>query len=267
MYNPYIKYTYRYFLNAKSVCDSFHVLQWLLNMINNYINNVKRKYIERDKKIHKEKHTGTFKEFSKIKDSIEVHILKKAKWVLLANSSRIKYQDAKYDFTLKKYLDTYQWEKEFLNLDSNFRKILELKQIYEDFNNSCIGNTISAEIRLNEIINIYSKSELFIFQEFSRLLKRYKKPIINSFTTIDYYKSETRDNYVRRLSNGPIESFNNKPSKLRSNSHGISNFEFTRNRILWSSRKDEPILLVPRSKDEIYSPGKSRGKYKKSTNK
>ena len=37
MYNPYLEYVNKYFPNAVSVVDSFHVSQWINNAITNYI--------------------------------------------------------------------------------------------------------------------------------------------------------------------------------------------------------------------------------------
>ena len=37
MYNPYIAYVEKYFPNAVSVVDSFHVIQWIVRLIDNYI--------------------------------------------------------------------------------------------------------------------------------------------------------------------------------------------------------------------------------------
>ncbi len=50
MYDPYVNYTNQYFSNAKIITDSFHVLQWLLHLINNYINEVKKRYQAKDRK-------------------------------------------------------------------------------------------------------------------------------------------------------------------------------------------------------------------------
>ncbi len=70
-------------------------------------------------------------------------------------------------------------------------------------------------------------------------------------------------NIKRRLSNGPLESFNNIPSALRTSSHGIDNFRFNRNRILWYLRDDAAILGNPKSKSEVHTKGKKRGNYNK----
>ena len=50
MYNPYINYTEQYFLHSVAVTDSFHVLQWLLHLINIYINDVKKNIRQMTKK-------------------------------------------------------------------------------------------------------------------------------------------------------------------------------------------------------------------------
>ena len=60
---------------------------------------------------------------------------------------------------------------------------------------------------------------------------RHKEGIINSFTYIDN----------RRLSNGPVESFNRKTKDIRRNARGFNNFETLRRRVLWSTRKNEPF--------------------------
>ena len=60
-----------------------------------------------------------------------------------------------------------------------------------------------------------------------------------------------------------MEGFNRKPKDLKINSRGLSDFNFTRNRILWSTRKNPSILKTPKSKNQIHSyKGKPRGKHK-----
>lgn len=68
------------------------------------------------------------------------------------------------------------------------------------------------------------------------------------------------------MSNGPMESFNNIPSGYKRQSHGVDNFKFTRNRILWSMRKDAGIAGVPKSKSDVVKQNKTnikRGPYNK----
>ena len=55
------------------------------------------------------------------------------------------------------------------------------------------------------------------------------------------------DEYYSRLSNGPMESFNRKLKDNKRVSRGFSNFDYTRNRILWVTRKEQPYLGSPKS--------------------
>ena len=152
----------------------------------------------------------------------------------------------------------------YLDLDPKFPQIRELRQLYEDFNKGYIDDPDGASQRLDELISIYSESEIYFFRDFSKTLKKYKQGIINSFIYTTKQESSTHKEVLRRMSNGPMESFNNIPSSFRSQSHSVSNFEFVRNRILWSTRDDAGILGVPKSKKEIQTcTSKKRGKYKK----
>lgn len=140
----------------------------------------------------------------------------------------------------------------------------DLKDLYEDFNSSYVNGPEGAAQRLNELIKIYKESKIDIFISFSNLLQKYFDSIINSFTYITIKSDSTYHDSLKQLSNGPMESFNIIPSTLRTQSHGVNNFEFVRNIILWSSRDDAGILGVPKSKKEIQTcTSKKRGKYKK----
>ena len=136
--------------------------------------------------------------------------------------------------------------------------------MYETFNGQFVNNRKGASERLDELIAFYKDCDLQIFREFAALLSKYHDSIVNSFRYVTASESGRYANKLRRLSNGPMESFNNIPSGYRTQSHGIDDFEFTRNRILWSYRKDAPILAVPKSAAEVHNyTGKKRGAYKK----
>ena len=264
MYNPYINYTVSFFHNAQAVVDSFHVVQWLLRLINNYINDVKKKYQARDRKKLTEDNKQRNREFEKQKDSKEVYILKHAKWVLLQNAENDQYYPPRFNNFLGRVMDTISWKTEFMKLDSSFSEIKLEKDLYEDFNSHYLNDPENARKALDELIEFYAQSDLEIFRKFSRLLKNYHDQIINSFVALPVSSNEKYPSRLRRLSNGPMESFNNKPSQLRTDSHGISNFDFYRNRILWSLRDDASILAVPKPAKLVKSyPGKKRGKYNK----
>lgn len=45
---------------------------------------------------------------------------------------------------------------------------------------------------------------------------------------------------------------NRTPKDFKRNSRGLSNFEYARSRLIWSNRKNEPVLSIPKSKQEVY---------------
>lgn len=263
MYDPYINYTNTYFPNAKVVTDSFHVLKWLLSLINIYINTVKKRYMAKDAKRLKDKNHQTNSSNKTIEESKEVYILKKAKWVLLSNPGKFKDYESSYNHKLGMFMDSYAWEREFLKLDPKFEEIKRLKDMYEEFNESFINDLPSASRRLDELIKIYETTDIAIFNEFARLITKYHDSIVASFTYIIDNNMENDSVVIRRLFNGPLESFNNIPSSLRAHSHGIDDFDFFRNRILWHCREDAAIQAIPKSKKEIHRASKPRGPYNK----
>lgn len=266
MYNSYINYVGTYFVNSDSIVDSFHVLKWLLTLINHYISGVKKKYQERDRKVLEERNYKNNRDFETQKTSREVYILNHARWVLLMSGENITYKGRHYNKFLNQYLDTYDWQNMFLALDSKFKRIRDLKDLYEDFNGGYINDPIGAQARMDELIEIYSTCEISIFRQFSSLLTRYYDSIINSFNYTHSAEDNKYQDTLRRLSNGPMESFNNLPSSYRSQSHGIANFEFTRNRILWAYRDDAGILGTPKTLKEVHEENKTnkkRGSYNK----
>ena len=102
-----------------------------------------------------------------------------------------------------------------------------------------------------------------MFRDFAGLLNRYKPEIFASFLYIKVSSKKYKET-LRRLSNGPLESFNNIPKDLKRVSNGVTDFEYTRNRILWATRENPPILAVPRSDKEVrVNIGKERGEYSK----
>lgn len=264
MYNPYLNLPRSFFRNAVSIVDSFHVIQWINNRINSYINQVKKRYQERDRNLLEKENESRNYTYQTKKDSREVYILKHFKWVLLEDKRNIQYTGRRhYCRALNQYLDTSQREALFLGLDSNFRKIREEKEKYINFNARFVGSPDKAAPALDELIDEYKHSDLAMFRDFADLLSRYHDAICASFTTVTVQNAETEEAVVRRLSNGPMESFNNKPKDLKRNSNGVSNFEYTRNRILWATRDNPSVLAIPRDKKEIHTKGKKRGPYNK----
>lgn len=250
MYNPYINYTKRYFPNSIAIIDSFHVVSWILSKINHYINDVKKKFQIRDKKLYEEycKKNNKPIDFKNTPVSKEVYLLNNFKWLLLQNVENIDYQNTpRYNHKLKAYLNTYDYEKMFFQLDVSFMPIRRLKEKYIEFNQTKEKDLNKVSALLNDLIILYSQSSLIMFKEFSDLLKKHKQEIINSFI----YVTDT-DGHERRLSNGPMEGYNRTPKDFKRNSRGLSNFEYARSRLIWANRKNEPVLSIPKSKQEVY---------------
>lgn len=254
MYNPYINYTKRYFPNSITIIDSFHIISWLNHKIIIYLNALKKKFQDRDRKNHME----ILKKRNKIPSddltsqnipiSKEVYLLNNYRWLLLKNQDHIDYQiKAKYNHKLKMYLNTYDYEKMFFEIDDHLKIIRKLKEKYIKFNSSHETDQVKLNTLLNQLIDEYSKSAISIFREFSVLLDTHKQEIINSFIYINDVSGKQR-----RISNGPIEGFNRIPKDFKRNSRGLGNFEYARTRLIWSNRKNEAVLSTPKSKEEVY---------------
>lgn len=148
-------------------------------------------------------------------------------------------------------VDTRRIESMFFELDSNFKKIRDLKENFIDFNSTSFDKEDDVKIKLEELIEEYRASDIYIFVDFSQFLQKYSSSIIASFTIVEVSRKTVQeaDEYYARLSNGPMES---------------SNFDYTRNRILWSTRKKPQYLGIPKTKEQVHRyRGKKRGKYKK----
>lgn len=255
-YGPYRSLCERFFPCAVPIIDSFHVVKYITGKLNSYVNDVLRKYRNRQKKKLEENNLINNRDYQSVKDSNEIILLRDYRWVLLKNKADIKYSLYKhYHKKLGMYLDTYQIEKMFLELDPHFTELRRLKELYISFNSSSFSNDDDIRISLDNLILIYSSSQLQIFNQFAVFLKDFYEPIVRSFTSLLVLRKSKKDrsDYYARLSNGPMESFNRKPKDLKRNSRGFSNFDYTRNRILWSTRIDPPILAVPKSLSLIHS--------------
>lgn len=270
MYKPYINYVQRYFYNAIAIVDSFHVIQLIINRIRQYIRMVMKKYQELDRKELKEKNYRNNASHKTMRESREVTYLRRYDYFLLKNHDDI-------DFTAgwrtskrgnEYYFDPYVYEKNFLGLDKNFSKIRDLKELYVQFNKRHVNDPEGASEDLNKIIDTYQNSDLSMFREIAVTLKTYHDNIVNSFTYISGADRKNSNEMMTRLSNGPMEGFNVLPKDLKRQSRGVSNFEYTRNRILWATREQKPMLAIPRSREDVHtSTGKKRGPYSKQSGK
>lgn len=239
MYNPYISYVDKYFPNAVSVIDSFHVIQWIIRMIDNYIRQLLRRYRQRDRELQEKLSLEEQRSIS-LPQSDEVYLLQKYRWLILANRSNITYHsDPRMDPHFRCLMNTYDYEDALFRLDSKLKDFRDLKEKYIQFNNRNAGKPIEAKKELDELIPMYHASEYEIFRDFGNLLEKYQDYIINSFIMVE--KHGHGKIYESRLSNGPIESINRKVKDLKRLGRGFRNFEHFRNRFLYAARR-EPIL-------------------------
>lgn len=239
MYNPYISYVDKYFPHAVPVVDSFHVIQWIIRMIDNYIRQLLKKYRKRDREKQEEL---SLKQGHPVPLHIsdEVYLLQKYKWLILANQSNIIYRsDLRMDAHFHVLMNTYDYERELFKIDPKLKEYREEKEKYISFNTRNAGNPTKAREELSELINHYQSSTHDIFRDFSSLLRKYEDPIVNSFIMLE--KNGNGNLYDSRLSNGPIESINRKVKDLKRLGRGFRNFEHFRNRFLYATRS-APIL-------------------------
>lgn len=268
MYDTYLRFPEKYFNNGISIIDSFHVISWINNRINLFINEVKKEYQKRDDEKRKEKNIKENRDFIRRKDSKEVYLLKNHRWVLLKDDDKIdRSLPPRRINQLGGYYSTKGIEDMFMALNSDFPIIKELKEKYIAFNNKFLGMPDKAKEGLEGLIEEYSKSNYSMFKNFAKVLERRKDEIVASFIKLDLvpYEDEIKEEY-RRMSNGPMEGFNRKPKDLKRLARGYSNFDFVRNRILWAERKDAHVLGSPipiKNIKEKYKTGKKRGSYKK----
>jgi len=239
MYNPYIQWVGKYFPNAVSVIDSFHVIQWITHKIDMYIRNLIKTYKHRDREVFIS-NGGIITEHTYIPPSREVYLLQKYRWLILSNHSSIVYHtDLRMDSHLHCMMNTYDYEDSLFMIDPNLRELRDLKELYITFNTRNAGKPMDARIELDELIGKYLHCGNPMFYDFANLLIRNHDYIINSFVMVE--KHGPGKIYSGRLSNGPIESLNRKVKDLKRQGRGYRNFEHFRTRFLYATRNN-PVI-------------------------
>ena len=239
MYNQYISYVDKYFPNAVPVVDSFHVIQWITRIIDNYIRQLLKKFRQRDRELEDQLSYEQQKPVS-LPPSDEVYLLQKYRWLILASQSNIKYHsEPRMDSHFHCLMNTFDYEDALFRIDPKLKDFRDLKETYLQFNSRNAGNPIKAREELSELIIIYQSCEHEIFRDFGDLLEKYEDYIINSFIMVEKHGSGKV--YNSRLSNGPIESINRKVKDLKRLGRGFRNFEHFRNRFLYATRQN-PVL-------------------------
>ena len=185
MYNQYISYVDKYFPNAVSVIDSFHVIQWMIRMIDNYIRQLLKKFRQRDRELEEKLSLEEQRPVS-LPQSDEVYLLQKYRWLILSNQSSITYHaDPRIDPHFRCLMNTYDYEDALFRIDPNLKDFRDLKEIYIQFNSRNGGKPLEAQKELDTLIFKYQNSEHEIFRNFGDLLETYKDYIINSFIMVE----------------------------------------------------------------------------------
>lgn len=239
MYNPYIRYVDKYFPNAVSVVDSFHVTQWLIREIDYFLKQLMNRFRERDANKQLQLSLKLGRTVS-LPVSDEVYLLKKFRWLILKNQSTINYSKEKwFDHHFRYWMDTYDYESKLLAVNPYLKDLRDYKELYVQFNERYAGNTEGASRRLDWLIQFYRTTPYQVFHKFADLLEKYRESILNSFIMIS--REGPGGLYDSRLSNGPIESMNRKVKDLKRSGRGFRNFEHLRNRFLFATRK-QPVI-------------------------
>ena len=250
MYKPYIAYVAKYFPNAIPVVDSFHVIQWITRMIDNYIRQLIKKFRQRDKELQDKLSLERHEPVS-LPISDEVYLLQKYRWLILSNQSNIRYHtDLRMDSHFHRMMNTFDYEDALFRIDSNLKEFRDLKEKYVVFNARNAGNPQAARRELPELAQEYQKSRHEIFRDFASLLEKFEDPIVNSFIMVE--KIGNGQIYDSRLSNGPIESINRKAKDLKRLGRGFRNFEHFRNRFLYSTRSNPTLNGVSDCNPVVY---------------
>src|SRR5690554_1919292 len=214
MWDSYRDVIKRCFPNALIAVDSFHIIRNLNEAIKSIRIKVQSKYYKNRSKL--EHHDMYY------------YMLKKFHYFF------VKDYDSIYDGKIK--MSKYQtyWHKSeilhyLLSIDDDLTRAYRLRERYREFNLTADYET--CDEALDDLIDEFRNSTLDEFRAFGKTLVRWQDEIKNSFIRID----------GRRVSNGPIESTNNKIKTVIKTSNGIQKFSRFRNRVLYSINKDIPI--------------------------
>ena len=199
---------------AKIAVDSFH----LIRMLNEIIKRIRIDTMNQYKQ----------NKSAPIHDDMYYYMLKKFHYFFVKN-----YEDI-YDGKIKIHKTGQYWHKSdilhyLLSIDGDLSEAYMLKERYREFNLTAEYKTCDDE--LNNLIHQFRNHKLAGLRSFGKTLINWRDEIKNSFLIYDN----------RRISNGPIESVNNKIKTVIKTSNGIQSFNRLRNKVMYSINKDVPI--------------------------
>lgn len=258
MYRPYITYVDKYFPNAISVVDSFHVVKHINRQIQLYMSALARRIRNLDLERHYERELSSHRKIKFI-PSREYILVKHYQWIILMNQSELNYSDPPFLQASSGVLCGYPQTR---ILDPNLREFRKLKEKYIHFNNSYGNNPKKARPLLRQLIQEYRSSGFKLFRDIADTLDYHFESIINSFIVIERMCAD--GTHRSRLSNGPMEALNRIVKDMKRNGRGFRNFEHLRNRFLFANRANAQMLSVPLPPERYQvKTGTIRGPYKK----
>lgn len=210
MWDTYKSVVLKCLPNAVIAVDSFHIIKNLYSFFDKIRKRVMNKYLD-----------------YKYQNDYRYWLLKKHNYYLKKDISKLP--EYKYFTKFKMRLSKYQVIDYMLELDQDLKTAYELKEEYRNFN--LTANINSCEEWLDDLIKKFSLCKIPEYFEFYKMIKKWRKEIINSFII---YKN-------RRLSNSQIERLNLTIKNYKNVSFGLRNFERMRKRVIFSVNEDTPL--------------------------
>lgn len=173
--------------------------------------------------------------YAKNKKSREYRLLKHRYKILLKSRNNVDYETFKYDKIMECHVTENMILETLLSFDDELRLAYNAKEeylIFDQVSKEEVNNSNKRK-ELNAVIKKFKHTHVEESISVAETLEHWKEEILNSFTWIN----------DRRISNEPCEGKNNYVKKILSNANGMSNFQRTRNRILYSQNKYEMMLV------------------------
>ena len=179
MYNPYLAYVEKYFPNAVSVVDSFHVVQWVIRAIDNYIRSLIRKYRQKIREAE-ERRTAELGYPVSLPQSDELYLLQKYRWLILLSKNNLTYHSAfRIDPHFHRLMNTYDYESSLFQISRGFGICVTEKN---DISSSIpeAWHPLRAMEKIEDLINFYIKTGYVIFARFANLLLRFRYSLLQT---------------------------------------------------------------------------------------
>ena len=207
LYDVYRQVAHLCFPNALVCADHFHVIKNLGDCFNSARIRIMKKY-----------------KYLKNQNDSWYWLYKKYWKKLLKEPSRLGYKK----FKTKRsglYLDEHQIVDYMLSIDPELKQAYELLNEYRNFNATV--RIENAESELDDLIIKFHNSKIEEYYKAYKLLKNWRKEIINSFNRVNGHI----------ISNGGMERANRDIKTIIRHAYGYKNFERLRNRIMYVKNK------------------------------